>query len=306
MKKPPPNLGRSNILQAYEHHLGEVAGLSAKTCANHARDVSHFLEAARIGADRPLAQLTPADLTGYLTVRSASCQPASLRQVAGSLRQFLRFARQQGWISWPLSQAVPAIACGAKNDLPAYLSGPQLELLLASWDRTTAQGRRDRAIGLCLARLGMRAGEVAALRLQDLDWRQGIVRIHRAKNCHGATMPLLAEVAQSIASYLREGRPACGHRQVFLSHRPVGPMNGQAISHVIAQALRRCGLRVPRAGAHLLRHTLASHLVQNGASLKEVADVLRHRHLNSAGLYAHLDVAHLRWVAQPWPKEVVL
>jgi len=305
MNKPPPKR-REKILQSYQHHLREVAGLSAKTCRNHARDIGHFLEAVPIGPALELAKLTAADLTSYLTARSAHYQPSSLRQVAGSLRQFLQFAQQQGWTNQPLSLAVPQIASRAKHDLPVYLSGQQLEMLLDSWDGSTAQGQRDLAIGLCLARLGLRAGEVAALRLEDLDWRRGSLRVNQAKNSHPGQLPLLAEVGKSIAHYLRAGRPACSYRQVFVLHRPVRPMSAAAVSYVIQRALRHCGIQVPHPGAHLLRHTLASHLVQKGASLKEVADLLRHRHLNSTGLYAHVDVAHLRSVAQPWPKEAKL
>jgi site-specific recombinase XerD len=306
MKKPPVPRPRQEILQSYQQHLREVAGLSPKTCRNHARDVSQFLEAVPIRRATELSKLTPVELTSYLTGRSADYQPASLRQVAGSLRQFLNFAQQQGWTNRPLSLAVPSIASPARNDLPAYLNRQQLDLLLNSWDRRTAQGQRDFAIGLCLARLGMRAGEVAALRLEHLDWRQGVLRLTHSKNGHFGTLPLLREVGENIANYLRAGRPACSYRQVFLSHQPVRPMNGQAISQVIRRALNSCGIEVPRPGAHLLRHTLASHLVQNGASLKEVADLLRHRHLNSAAVYAHVDVAGLRSVAQPWFKGVRL
>jgi site-specific recombinase XerD len=205
-----------------------------------------------------------------------------------------------------LSLAIPKIACRTHHDLPVYLSQEQLALLLASWDLSTSEGQRDLAIGLCLARLGMRAGEVAALKLEDLHWRQGILRLNQSKNGHPAELPLLVDVGESIANYLRAGRPACSYRQVFVFHQPVRPMSRKAISYVIKRALRHCAITVPRPGAHLLRHTIASHLVQNGASLKEVADLLRHRHLNSAAVYAHVDLAHLRAMAQPWPKEVTL
>jgi integrase/recombinase XerD len=305
MKKHPPR-SRQEILQSYELHLREVAGFAPKTCRNNGRDVSAFLEAVPIQHARELAKLTPVDLTSYLTVRSADYAPATLRLIAGAIRQFLDFAQQQGWTSHPLSLAIPKIACRTHHDLPVYLSEEQLGLLLGSWDLSTSQGQRDLAIGLCLARLGLRAGEVAALRLEDLQWRQGLLRLKQSKNGHPAELPLLGEVGESIANYLRTGRPACSERQVFLFHRPVRPMSSQAISSVITRALRSCGIQVPRPGAHLLRHTIASHLVQNGASLKEVADLLRHRHLNSAAVYAHVDVAHLRSVAQPWPKEATL
>jgi site-specific recombinase XerD len=245
-------------------------------------------------------------LTSYFTGRSARCRPSSLRQIAGSIRRFLQFARQEGWISDPLSLAVPKIANRVAKYLPVYLSEPQLALLLASWDTHTAQGRRDLAIGLCLARLGLRAGEVAALRLEDIDWRHGILRVSQSKNGHRAELPLLTEVGQGIANYLREGRPVCACREVFVFLQPVRPMNPKAISRVIERALRACGIHLPRSGAHLLRHTLASQLVQNGAALKDVADLLRHRHLSSTAVYAHVDLPQLRLVAQPWPKEATL
>jgi site-specific recombinase XerD len=305
MKKHPPKC-RHEILRAYQQHLRTVTGLSPKTCQNHSRDISHFLEAVPIRQATDLAKLTPVHLTSYLTARSVAYQPATLRQVAGSLRQFLQFAQQQAWIRQPLQMAVPPIACRVHNDLPAYLTEPQLDLLLASWDPGTAEGQRDLAIGLCLARLGLRAAEVAALVLEDLDWRQGVLRLKQSKNGHPAQLPLLAKVGESIAHYLRAGRPSCACREVFVCHRSARPLNGQKISDIIRRALCGCGLEVPHPGAHLLRHTLASHLVQNGVSLKEIADVLRHRHLNSAAVYAHLDVAQLRRVAQPWPKEATL
>lgn len=302
MKKHLPK-SRRQILQSYQDHLREVVGLSSKTCRNHDRHVARFLKAVPIRRAGELIKLTPVTLTDYLTARSADYEPASLRLVAGSLRQFLRFAQQQAWIRQPLSLTIPKIACRAHHDLPTFLSEQQLSLLLASWDPSTGQGQRDLAIGLCLARLGMRAGEVAGLLLEDLNWREGILRLNQSKNGNPAELPLVREVGESIANYLRTGRPACSYRQVFVLHQPVRPMNGKAVSYVIQRALRGCDLEVPRPGAHLLRHTLASHLVQNGATLKEVADLLRHRHLNSAAVYAHVDVAHLRSVAQPWPKE---
>lgn len=305
MKQHPPQ-SPPEILQSYQHHLREVAGLSSKTCDNQLRDIKKFLEAVQIQQAAELSKLSAVDLTDYLTDQSAVFTPGTLRQVAGSLRTFLRFAQQQGWVTQHLALTVPAIANRNFQDFPVYLSPEQLELLLASWDRRTAQGSRDLAMGLCLARLGLRAGEVAALRLENLDWRHGTLQLDCCKNGQSARLPLLTEVGESIAHYLRKGRPLCPYREVFVSHKPVRPLSSQAVSHVIQRALRACAISVPGAGAHLLRHTLASHLVQKGASLKEIADVLRHRHLNSSAIYAHVDVPQLREVAQPWPQEAGL
>ena len=296
----------SKLLHIYHRHLQEARGLTAVTRHCHLHQVGDFLEATSIHKVADLARLTPPKLTGYLVARSAHCKPAALGQVAGCLRSFLRFAQQRAWIEQPLSLAVPKIACRGHRDLPGYLSRPQLELLLGSWDVHTVKGRRDQAIGLCLARLGMRAAELAALVLEDLDWRQGTLRLNRTKNGTQGELPLPREVGQAIIAYLKDGRPACECRQVFLRHPTPRPMDPRAISYVIRKALKACHIQMRRPGAHLLRHTVASHLVQNGATLKQVADLLRHRQLNSIAVYSHLDLAHLRSVAQPWPREAAL
>lgn len=306
MENHPTTKGQENILQAYDRHLRRVVGLSPKTCHDRWRDLSAFLKSARIKQRRDIAALTPTDLVNYLTERSRHFAPASLRNIASSLRHFLRFARQQAWIRQDLDLSVPKIACGPRNDLPVFLSRPQLASLLASWDRATPEGSRDLAIGLCLAKLGLRAGEVAALRLEDIDWRQGTLRINQSKTGSPAQLPLRPEVGAAVANYLRNGRPVCRERHIFLATADARPMSSRAISQVIRRALERCQIAVPRPGAHLLRHTLASHLVQNGASLKEVADLLRHRDLNSTAVYAHVDLPNLATLAQPWPTEVSL
>jgi site-specific recombinase XerD len=305
MKKHAPRSPRK-ILQSYREHLEQVAGLAPSTWQNHLRHVAGFLEAVPIRRAADLTALTPVEVTGYLSARSASYQPASLRQIAGSLRQFLRFSQQQGWIEQSLSLAVPQIACRTTNDLPGYLTEPQLAQLLHSCDIKTADGRRDRAILVCLARLGLRAGELASVELHDIDWRQGTLRLQHTKNGRSAELPLLEDVGQALASYLRRDRPDCAYPQVFLLDSPSRPMNRHVISSVVQRGLRRCGIEVPRPGAHLLRHTLASHLTQKGASLKEIADLLRHQHVNSASVYAHVDLPALQALTQPWPKEVAL
>jgi len=305
MKKHAPRTPQK-ILQSYRRYLEEVPGLAPSTCQNHLRDIAGFLEAVPIRSARELTALTPVDLTRYVTARSGHYEPATLRQIAGSLRQFLRFSQQQGWIDQSLSLAVPQVACRTAHDLPSYLTEAQLTELLASPDTNTGAGRRDMAILLCLARLGLRAGEVAALKLHDLDWRAGTLRLEHTKNGSSAELPLLEEVGQALAHYLRKGRPDCAQPQIFLWDSPPRPMDRKAVSGVVRRGLRQCGIEVPHPGAHLLRHTLASHLVQNGASLKEIADLLRHRHLNSTSVYAHVDLPALKALSQPWPKEGVL
>jgi integrase len=177
-----------------------------------------------------------------------------------------------------------------------------VQRVLAQQDRTTAVGRRNFAILMLLARLGLRAGEVVALNLEDLDWEEGLIRIRR-KGARWTQLPLQADVGEAVATYLRSDRPRCSSRRVFLRHR--APIRGFAhtitVSSIVRRTLIRAGVDSVRTGAHLLRHTLAVDLLRNGASLDEIGDVLSHRSPNTTALYAKVDLAALSTIALPWP-----
>jgi site-specific recombinase XerD len=157
---------------------------------------------------------------------------------------------------------------------------------------------------VCLARLGLRAGEVARLALEDLDWRRRQIRLRHPKGRRERVLPLPAAVGRAVADYLQKARPATALRQVFVHHSGQGPLTSSAIGEVIRQALRRAQLSKRPGGAHLLRHTAASHLAQRGASVKAMADLLGHRDVNTTLRYVHLQPARLLSVVHPWPKEV--
>ena len=189
--------------------------------------------------------------------------------------------------------------------LPRYLDDDQLAQLLASLDGSGPYGRRDRAIVVCLASLGFRPGELAALRLEDVDWRAGTVLVRQRKSGRGAVVPLPTEAGRAIVAYLRLERPATDGRTLFVQHRAARrgrPLTSGAVSEVVVRALRRARGEVPLEGAYVLRHTVAGRLVRRGASLKEVADFLGHRSLDTTAIYAKLDLPALREVALPWPK----
>ena len=177
-----------------------------------------------------------------------------------------------------------------------------MESLLASCDRSTATGRRDRAVLLLLARLGLRGGEVAALTLDDLDWDKGLVTLS-GKGQRREALPLPEEVGKALAAYLRDGRPACGTRRVFV--RAIAPYRGfsssMAICDIVRRALARAGIDAPLKGAHLLRRCLACGMLSNGASLEEIGQILRHRHPETTQIYAKLDLEALRSLAPAWP-----
>jgi site-specific recombinase XerD len=176
-----------------------------------------------------------------------------------------------------------------------------VELILTRCDRSKPAGRRDYAILLLLARLGLRAGEVAGLELGDIDWRSGEIRV-LGKGLLRDRMPLVPEAGEALASYLRRDRPRSSSRRVFLSLKaPFCALRGSTVSHIVERAVSRSGLKPPFSGAHLLRHSLATNLLRKGVTLQEIAEVLRHRSTATTQIYAKVDIQALRSLAQPWP-----
>ncbi len=200
---------------------------------------------------------------------------------------------------------IPTVAHWRLATLPRCLSDEQLARVLAALEDSRPCGRRDRAIVLCLASLGLRPGEVANLRLEDIDWRGGGILLRERKTRRGAVVPLPREAGKAIVAYLREERSATDERRLFVQHlgaRCGEPISSNAVSAVVVRALCRAKVEAPLAGAYVFRHTVASRMVRRGAGLKEVADFLRHRSLDTAAIYAKLDLAALREVALPWPE----
>ena len=218
------------------------------------------------------------------------------------MRSFLRHLHQRGDIAADLASAIPSITNWRLSELPKLLPPEKVESVLASCDRSTATGRRDHAVLLLLARLGLRAGEVTTLTLDDLDWDKGIVTLS-GKGQRREALPLPEDVGKAVAAYLRNGRPPCGTRRVFV--RAVAPHRGfsssMAVCCIVRRALARTGIDATLKGAHLLRRSLACGMLNNGASLEEIGQILRHRHPETTQIYAKLDLAALRALAPAWP-----
>jgi len=204
-----------------------------------------------------------------------------------------------------LSAAVPRIADPGREDLPGYLSVEELERLLGGIAPNTLAGKRERALLLSLARLGLRAAEVARLTLEDLHWETGTLRLAQTKGRRERCLPLPREVGQALACYLRQRPSETTSRRVFLTLHGGRPLSASAVSALAVTAVKRAGLSRGRPGAHLLRRTVASHLVQRGASLKAVADWLGHRSLHTTQIYAKVNLPMLQSVALPWPSSEV-
>jgi site-specific recombinase XerD len=222
--------------------------------------------------------------------------------MVSALRSFLRFLRHRGDITIDLAACVPPIANWKFSTLPKFLQPEQVQRVLKQCDRNTAKGRRDYAILLLLARLGLRACEIVALTLDDIDWQTGQISIQGKAN-RTAVLPLPTDVGQAIAAYLKNDRPACSTRRVFICMRAPrrGFANSIAISTIVARSLKKAGIDAPHTGAHLFRHSLATQMLRQGATLSDIALLLRHQSLNTTTLYAKVDLTALHALAQPWP-----
>jgi site-specific recombinase XerD len=225
--------------------------------------------------------------------------------VITSVRMFLRYLGSHGLCNPHLADAIPGVVAGWRlAALPMYLQPEEVERLLDSCDSSTGQGLRDRAMLLMLVRLGLRAGEVAELGIHDIDWAAATVQVS-GKSRRAARLPVPQEVGDAIVAYLEDGRPALQDNHVFLRVRaPLGPITSSAVTYVVNSAMARAGVKPPRGGAHVLRHTAATTLLRQGLPLSSIGIVLRHRSIDTTAHYAKVDTAVLAEVAQPWPLEL--
>lgn len=289
--------------QSYEQYLRDERALAPATITYYGSFARDFL-ADRFG-DGPvrLIRLTAADVVNFVQRRvKTSVHGKRAKLMTCALRSFLRYARCCGSVRLDLAVAVPTVAGWSMPAIPRAISADQVRALLTSIDRHTAMGRRDYAILLLLARLGLRAGEVAFLELDDLDWNQGELRVHGKSGLRSA-LPLSAEVGKAVADYLRRGRPPSTSRRVFL--RAKAPIRGFqsvcAIASIVHHCLQRAGIEAPTRGAHQFRHGLATQMLRRGASLAEIGQVLGHRHPQTTKIYTKVDIEALRTLAMPWP-----
>lgn len=293
-----------DVLADFDEHLRRARGLCAGTRRNYIRFAGAFLESVFLNGLVEVEQIGVRDVVVFVDAATDRYQPRTVELVATSLRSLFRFLRATGVRTDRLEEAVPMVPHRPRG-LVRHLDSGRLEQLLASLDSDSPRGRRDRAIILCMARLGLRAGEVVQLRLEDLDWRNATVRVRARKTGHGALLPLTFEVGAALADYLQHGRPETRTHEVFVLHwlRVGAPISGSIVGRAVDNALRRAGIDdAPMRGANLLRHSLATDLLTRGGSLREIANLFGHAELATTRIYAAVDVATLREVALPWPQ----
>ncbi|MGH3692790.1 MAG: tyrosine-type recombinase/integrase [Pseudonocardiaceae bacterium] len=291
------------MLSDYAFYLAQERGLSVLTVGRNVDLVRPFLAARVCGDVLGLDSLSAVEVSAFMLACTERASPATVQRMGTALRSLLRFLHLRGVIGASLVGAVPTAANWKLAGLPKYLTPEQVGMLLASCNRVTAVGRRDLAIMTLLARLGLRAGEVAGLRLEDIDWRRGEITVV-GKGDRRERLPLPADVGEALVSYLNGFRPAATTgREVFLGTRaPHRALTRGAVTQLVARASRRCGLGT--IYAHRLRHTAATTMLHAGASLEEIGQVLRHRHALSTAGYAKVDHERLRALARPWPGDL--
>ncbi|MGH3225447.1 MAG: tyrosine-type recombinase/integrase [Streptosporangiaceae bacterium] len=300
--EPGPEAGTGRLLERFGAFLADERGLAAKTRGAHLDSARRFLAAAGRAdeAGLPVSTLTASDVTTFLAGMARIQAPGTTQNTASMLRTFLTWLYAEGMIASPLAGTVPGAYRRRRIRMPALVTGAEAAALLAACDRTAAQGLRDYAIVLILTRMGLRAREIAALTLEDVDWRSGIVAVS-GKGGRRDQLPLPRDVAEAVVAYLRDGRPAAAlDRGLFA--RSVAPHRGltsYAVGHAVARAARSAGL--DRVRPHQLRYFAATAMQAAGAPLAEIGQVLRHDDERTTSLYAKVDVAALRPLALPWP-----
>jgi integrase/recombinase XerD len=289
------------LLDRYHCYLIGERGLTPGTARCYVDAIRPFVTSRLRGEELDWAGLTAAEVTDFVVATCPGRPQGTAKLIVTTLRSLLRFLHVEGVIAAPLAAAVPSVAGWRLTGLPRALEPEQLRRLLASCDRRRGPGRRDYAILLLLSRLGLRAGEVAALGLDDLDWRAGEMVI-RGKANRSERLPLPADVGAAITSYLRRGRPATAQgRSVFVRAKaPHRALTTAGVSMMVHDAAVRAGLGTMHA--HRLRHTAATAMLRAGTPLTEIGLVLRQRRALTTAIYAKVDRDALRVLAQPWPQ----
>ena len=288
------------LLGCFRDYLLKERGLTPGTARGYVDCVRPFVAGRLRGDELELAGVTAGDVTGFVLAACPGRAVGSAKLVVCALRSLLGWLHLTGVVPASLTTAVPSVAGWRLSGLPKGLEPEQLRQLLAAPDRRTPTGRRDYAVLLLLARLGLRAGEVACLGLEDIDWRRGELTIV-GKGNRGERLPLPAEVGAAIAGYLRHGRPGTAQgRSVFVRvHAPHQRLTAGGVTMVVFDAAQRAGLG--KVHAHRLRHTAATAMLRAGSPLREVGQVLRHRSALSTAIYAKVDSSALAVLARPWP-----
>ncbi len=289
-------------IAAYGVYLRKELGLSANTVVQYCSFAAAFLSEHFGSGPVDLARLRGRDVIQFVLQQAARLSPARAKAATIALRSFLRYVRYCGGTQYDLAGTVPTVANWSMTGIPRAIAPDHLRAVLASCRRDTPIGRRDYAVLMLLARLGLRSSEIVSLTLDSIDWEASSIAVVGKAN-HAAVLPLPAEVGEAIAQYLQWGRPICTCRVLFLrANAPIRGLGaGQTIGTIVAAAISRAGIKTRYRGAHQFRHALATDMLRRGATLTEIGSLLRHQHPKTTGIYAKVDFDALRPLGLPWP-----
>lgn len=301
IRQPRPSPIEQHV-RAYDRYLREERALATPTIVNYVRFSREFLKDCFGITPVRLSQLCAGDVVRFVQRQAPRLHLKTAKLLTTALRSFLQYTRYRGYVRLDLAAAVPRVANWSMPSIPRAIAADQVRQLLAQISRHTAVGRRDYAILLLLARLGLRASEVVLLELDDIDWKDGSLSVH-GKGGRLVKLPLPKDVGEAIAAYLQQGRPRSTSRRVFL--RVKAPIRGflgpNAVGTIVRHALLRAGIDAPTTGAHQFRHGLATEMLRHGASLSEIGELLGHRSPETTKIYTKVDINALRTLALPWP-----
>jgi site-specific recombinase XerD len=288
-------------LEQFDQYMRQARGLADNTRQQRVAIVRRLL--SDLFGSRPVvpARLSPDGVRRFIMDHTDKWSAGSMCAIAGALRGYLRFRTSQGDRVQALLAAIPSIAHWRLATIPEVPTDAEIKQLLRSFDQPLPSSRRGYAMLRCLVDLGLRSSEVVGLRLDDIDWQTGTVRLVKPKSRRVDILPLPCETGRAISNYIVYERPKTQNRAVFVRHvapyhQPIGT---GVVQRAVRKAYRRCGL--PHTRVHILRHSVASRLLRAGTPLKEIADVLRHRSLDTSAIYTKIDTARLTAVALPWP-----
>ena len=299
----PPLTPHDQIFKEFDVYLRTERGLACRSIARHLPIIRQFLREVCPAGEADLGKIGQETVIHYIERHAQDWSPSTGKVMCTSLRAFLRYLHYRGLNPSALAGCVPSIRRWKLTSLPTYLSAAQVQKTLDGCDRTTVMGRRDYAILMMLAKLGLRADEVATLTLDNIDWRAGELLV-RAKGRQRVRMPMPPDVGAAVVAYLRDGRPRSSSRRLFVRTLAphVGFASGTSITWIAKSALDRAGIEgCAHRGAHIFRHSLATELLRSGATLSEIGQVLGHQSHDTTRIYAKVDIAALRTLSLPWP-----
>jgi integrase/recombinase XerD len=304
--KPVELTAIQRVIATFAAYLRQEQALSDRTLIQYCPFAEQFLSECFGNRPVALATLRAADVIGFVKQQAAHLSPARAKAATTALRSFFRFLRCRGEIKIDLVAAVPTVPNWSMTGIPRAIGPEHLRAVFAHCPRDTPSGRRDYAILMLLARLGLRSSEIVSLTLDSIDWEAGSIEVvgkGAGKGKQTASLPLPGDVGEAIADYLQHGRPITNSRVLFLRvNAPIHGLGSQtSIATIVAAAIRRAGIETCHHGTHQFRHALASDMLRHGATLTEIGSVLRHRHTKTTSIYAKVDFTALRPISLPWP-----